>query len=385
MFTLVVTNAGPNTAASVTVADALPAGLSYVSDDGAGAYAAGTWTIGSLANGASATLHITATATTFGTHTNTATVSSPTFDPAPSDNTASAGVHARSSDIAVTKVRVGPIPNYLGTVTYTITASNLGQDTSTVEVTDLLPAGLLYVSDDAAGAYHPLTGVWDVGTLASGASAVLTVTAQDIATGPISNTASVTHEDHFDPNLANNTSTATMIVAPGVDDSVTIAADDTTPLFHQTVTFTVTAHNDGPDTAANSVVSVPLPAGLAYVGDNGGGAYVPGTGSWTLGGLLAGETRVIFISAQTVTTGTIHVPATITTSTFDHDLSNNAGRGSPGRPELVRPVGRQDGEQRGSAQHGDRDLHDHRPQRRPRQRDRPGQRPAAGRPGLRLG
>ena len=62
IFTLTVINNGPNNAFGVVVSDPLPAGLTYVSDDGGGAYVSGTglWTIGALANAASATLHITA-------------------------------------------------------------------------------------------------------------------------------------------------------------------------------------------------------------------------------------------------------------------------------------------------------------------------------------
>ena len=42
VFTITVSNAGPDTATNVTVGDLLPSGFSYVSDDGAGAYTSGT-------------------------------------------------------------------------------------------------------------------------------------------------------------------------------------------------------------------------------------------------------------------------------------------------------------------------------------------------------
>src|SRR5262249_52580803 len=62
VFTITVTNNGPNNATGVVVNDFLPAGLTWVSDDSAGAYvpATGLWTVGALANAASATLNITA-------------------------------------------------------------------------------------------------------------------------------------------------------------------------------------------------------------------------------------------------------------------------------------------------------------------------------------
>ena len=63
VYTLTATNKGPDAATGVVVKDQLPAGLTYVSDDSAGAYAtaSGLWTIGDLANGESKVLKITAT------------------------------------------------------------------------------------------------------------------------------------------------------------------------------------------------------------------------------------------------------------------------------------------------------------------------------------
>lgn len=94
VYTLTVSNAGPDTANNVEVADLLPAGATYVSDDGAGAYNSGTgvWAVGSLANGASATLHITATASANegDVVNNAASVTSSTADPDSEDNSDSA-------------------------------------------------------------------------------------------------------------------------------------------------------------------------------------------------------------------------------------------------------------------------------------------------------
>jgi uncharacterized repeat protein (TIGR01451 family) len=61
-YTIEVTNNGPNGAIGVVVADSIPAGLTFVSSTaGQGSYDSGTgfWTVGALANAASATLSIT--------------------------------------------------------------------------------------------------------------------------------------------------------------------------------------------------------------------------------------------------------------------------------------------------------------------------------------
>ena len=55
-----------------------------------------------------------------------------------------------------------------------------------------------------------------------------------------------------------------------------------------TITFTLVATNYGPHPGINVRVADFLPAGVAYVSDDGGGAYNPSTGVWTIGTLAAG-------------------------------------------------------------------------------------------------
>ena len=77
-YTVTVTNGGPSAAASVSVSDALPAGYTYVSHSYSQgtSYVSGTgvWTVGTLANGASAWLRINATVNTSGSYSNYAQV-----------------------------------------------------------------------------------------------------------------------------------------------------------------------------------------------------------------------------------------------------------------------------------------------------------------------
>ncbi|GEM_PF-1298290 len=90
-FTLTASNAGPSSATSVSVTDVLPSGYTYVSNTSpsTGTFNSGTgvWTIGTMANGASATLTITATVNASGSYANTATITTTTTDPIPGNNT----------------------------------------------------------------------------------------------------------------------------------------------------------------------------------------------------------------------------------------------------------------------------------------------------------
>lgn len=63
-------------------------------------------------------------------------------------------------------------------VVFTLTAINSGTNAATNVLVDcLLPSGYTFVSDNAAGSYDSVAGIWTVGNLAPGASKVITVTA----------------------------------------------------------------------------------------------------------------------------------------------------------------------------------------------------------------
>jgi uncharacterized repeat protein (TIGR01451 family) len=112
-------------------------------------------------------------------------------------------------DLEVSKV-FGPFtPCEDSSVTYTITVTNPSSSVATnVQVTDLLPSGLTYVSNlPSQGSYNSVTGLWTVGSLNAGNSATLSLIATvNSGTGGqiIRNTATITHADQTDPVIINN-------------------------------------------------------------------------------------------------------------------------------------------------------------------------------------
>jgi uncharacterized repeat protein (TIGR01451 family) len=107
-----------------------------------------------------------------------------------------------------------PVPG--ATIVYTITAHNFGSTTvNDVTATDSIPAGITYVSHTLTqGVYSNVTSIWNVGTLASGGDATLTITATvDGSTlGTVINTVTITGSSPSDPNSANNTASASIVV-----------------------------------------------------------------------------------------------------------------------------------------------------------------------------
>jgi uncharacterized repeat protein (TIGR01451 family) len=127
-----------------------------------------------------------------------------------------------TADLAVTNTVDRPNPAIGDTVTYTIKAKDLaGRNAATgVRISHLLPAGLTFVSaSTTSGIYDPTSGVWNLGTVALGASATLTVqanvTSSDVPGQSLTDTASMLSADQFDPQPANNTASASITLAGG--------------------------------------------------------------------------------------------------------------------------------------------------------------------------
>lgn len=210
-LTFTVTNHGPETANGIVMTEAVPSGLVYVShgspSQGSVDINTSTWTVGALANNASATLSVTFTVQSSGSYSNQATVTADELDLNSSNNTSVITLFPRvpTSNLRITKEANNYTPMVGDQVTFTLTAYNSGPYNATnVLVTDQLPSGLTYQSH-SGGTYNNINGQWSIGSLANGASAALTITATVAATGSYTNQATISG-DQFDPATNNNTS-----------------------------------------------------------------------------------------------------------------------------------------------------------------------------------
>jgi len=226
VFTITVSNAGPQGVTGLTVRDQLPAGFSYVSDNGGGSYnnISGTWTIGSLANGASTALSITARAEANPNKTNKAEVWSsnqldPDSTPGNSSITEDDDDSAPKVDLSLTKTVNSTTPSEGSNIIFTLKAKNDGPSIATnVTVRDVLPVGLSYVSSTGAGTYNSSNGIWTVGTLSVGETKTLSMTVTAVTIGTKVNNAEIWSSDQFDvDSIPGDGSTTT-----DDDDSVTI-------------------------------------------------------------------------------------------------------------------------------------------------------------------
>ncbi len=150
------------------------------------------------------------------------------------------------------------------TIEYTVEVENFGPNDATgVTVTDPLPNGVTYVSDDCGGVNDQNGWTWDVGDLADGATDTCTLTLTADGPGQIDNTATV-DLDQIDLEPDNNEDDATVTV-PESDLAITKTADAGPFSAGDNVTFTLAVTNNGPDDATGVVVTDDLPSSLTLV------------------------------------------------------------------------------------------------------------------------
>jgi len=134
------------------------------------------------------------------------------------------------ADLSLTKTVDDATPQYQQNVTFTLTAHNNGPATATnVAVTDKLPTGLKFVSAD--GNYDAATGVWTVGNLASGTTAILHIVAQAIAANTQLTNTAVIGGNQTDTNSSNNQANVTINVGPASDLGIKITVNNANPKY----------------------------------------------------------------------------------------------------------------------------------------------------------
>ena len=143
------------------------------------------------------------------------------------------------ADIAVTKTATNLTPRVGEAFNFTVTVTNNGPATASgLKVTDSLPAGLTYVSSTAStGTYISGTGIWDIGALANGATATLTIGVSGSASGMVTNRASVSALNENDPNAANDSDSVNVMVKNIYSLTIATGAGGTTNPVPGTYTY----------------------------------------------------------------------------------------------------------------------------------------------------
>jgi uncharacterized repeat protein (TIGR01451 family) len=288
-YTVTVTNNGPIDATGVTVADTLPAGLTYSSHSATlGSYvpASGRWDVGALGISASHTLDILATVDpgTGGTSiTNTsylAAVDQP--DSVSVNDVAAATITVNSKPMVVLAIPdttviqdSPPVANYRD-------LNDVFTDTEDGSALDFIIQSndnpvLVTATIDAADSTLDLA----VAPAMTG-SATVVIRATDSGAASVDETVVVTV-------IPTPDGTADLMLAKTVDIATPAAGD--------TITYTIVLTNNGPDGATGVVVTDSIPSGVTFVSSTASqGSYDSGTSLWTVGAVANGDSATLTIT-----------------------------------------------------------------------------------------
>ena len=334
-YTLTVHNAGPSDAQSVDVTDVLPGSVTYVSatpSQGTCSETLGTvsCSLGIVLSGSDATIDVVVTPTTDGSFTNTASVTTSTSDPDPSNDDASEDTDVTPvADLELTKDD-GLATVVAGTsTTYTLTLTNTGPNPvpAGVQITDSIPAGVS--ASESEGDCDIVAGTLTCTTTAGlpvGASVNYDLDVDvdaDYAGPTLSNTGMISSSPYVDPDAANDQATDVDLVGTVADLGVTIDDDFDPVVLGSDITYTITVDNAGPSDAQNVTADAALPAGLVFVSADPACGFAAGVVTCSIPSLAAGAQISFDVTVSPSAAGTVTLPVTVDSGTIDPNAAND--------------------------------------------------------------
>ena len=215
---------------------------------------------------------------------------------------------------------------------YTVTVTNNGPDAATgVVLRDTLSEGMMHVSSTVSqGSCSQAAGVvtCDLGSLADGSSATVTIVVTSTEPGGITNTA-YGEANETDPDPSNNTATTTTIVNPAADLSVSQSGSPDPVKRRKKLTYTMTVTNQGPSAAKGLKLVNKLPDKVSFVSATGsqGTCFQEGDKvTCHLRELAQGATAQVTIIIKPRAAGIIENAVNVTSSVPDPIISNNRSK-----------------------------------------------------------
>jgi len=320
---IIVKNNGPDKATGVKVNEVLSDAFELVKSTASkGYYINGVWDIGDLDVGERANLEIISKVVKTGNFTNMVNITGNEYDYVPENNKANKSIEVSPSvDLEVTKKVNNTSPNYYDLVKWTVTVKNNGPDkANSIEITDILPKGLEFVSYNSTKGYYN-DGFWKFCCLEVGESQNLEIITRVKAIGVVKNivTASAKEYDH---NPSNNRAESSVNVDSSCDLQVMKLSNQSTVNYKQLVKWNLIVKNNGPSDATRVVVLDTLPEGLTFISAQGDGTYST-TGTWYIGDLASGQTKELAIITRCDEVGEFTNVAVVKCDQHDYNSSNN--------------------------------------------------------------
>lgn len=192
-------------------------------------------------------------------------------------------------------------------------------------VSSILHSGMSFVgSATSQGMYDPYSGNWSIGPMLEGESQILDITAEATESLEgmfVDHCAELKDPYGLDVYDENNISCVTFRVF-GVDTDLSLMKllTHSDPAVGDTITYSITVTNNGPDPSRAAQVDDLLPTGLTYISSFAfDGSYDAPSGVWSIGKLAPGQSSTLFITAavtglagtDVINTATVSDPYTV--------------------------------------------------------------------------
>ncbi len=209
-------------------------------------------------------------------------------------------------------------------LTYTLAVTNNGSlSAEDVMLRHTLPTGVTFVSATAAHTIADGVVNFALGSLNPSNVESIEVVVTTASAGELTSTVTVTTTTAESRLSDNFDSETTLVTAPQADLTLSISDDADPVSVGDTLTYTLTVHNDGPEVAQNSVLVSTLPANATYVTSSDSGQPNGGTVTHNLGALASGGTTSVTVTVATTTAGGLGFDATVSSDTSDINAANN--------------------------------------------------------------
>ncbi|MEP4485577.1 MAG: hypothetical protein ABJ013_08115 [Halioglobus sp.] len=323
-FTVTVKNVGSDRATNITLVDELPPGTIFVSATSGGSESSPgvvTWSATEIQVGAETSVAVTVEVVdSLADQTllvNRATVDSD--ETAPETALAFVLVDANPR-LGLIKSADQEVIEAGGVIGYTLDVENITTiDAENVIVLDTLPAEVTVESISGNGVEVDGTIIWTLGTLTGGASASVGFTARTNV--PLPDGTRVINRSYADADgifetaysqVETRISSQPILALEKTGDKTTVAPGDT-------ITYTITALNNGNAIASNLVLEDGIPENTTYVSSSGDSTFNGNTVVWIIDELTVDLPEVFSLSVQVNTPlpdqSTIFNSATLTSAT----------------------------------------------------------------------
>ncbi len=231
------------------------------------------------------------------------------------------------ADLAVTAVNPPNSVVVNQDASFTFSAVNNGPDiANSVILSNDLPSGATFVSASQPVVVNGSTIIGNLGNLASGSNASVTIVIRPTVAGTLTNTA-VVSANETDVNAINNSVTVlASVVLPVADLGLTLSATPN-PVVGRNLTYTLVVANNGPETASGIVVTNRLPSSTTFVSANssqGTCSNSAGVVTCSIGSIPPGSLASVSITVTPVTTGAITNTANVVSAANDSNSANNS-------------------------------------------------------------